>query len=118
MTQTRSLGAAPWLLRTLYVVLILAAISLVVLFLQDVVAALEGADGELHHLFVFDLAWFVSLAAGLATFVAGLAALAVGRRRADARLTRFGLWAVGFVVLAAAAVVIAQSFESPPSDHT
>ncbi|HKX15987.1 MAG TPA: hypothetical protein VJN19_12390 [Propionibacteriaceae bacterium] len=119
MTATRSPRMrVPLLLKSLYVVLVIAAVSLAVMLLQDLVAALEGEGGELHHLFVFDLAWFVFLVAGLASVVAGVAALVIGRLRADARFTRYGLWAVGFVVLAIAVVVVGQSLEAPPTDHT
>jgi hypothetical protein len=106
------------LLKTLYVVLVIAAVSLAVMFLQDIVAAVEGEGGELHHLFVFDLAWPVFLVTGLASAVAGLAALIMGRLRADVRLTRYGLWAVGFALFAVAIVVISESLEAPPADHT
>jgi len=119
MTATRTPRMRiPLLLKTLYIVLVIAAVSLAVMFLQDIVATVEGEGGELHHLFVFDLAWPVFLVAGLASVVAGLAALVLGRLRADARLTRYGLWAVGFVVFAIAVVVVAQSLEAPPTDHT
>jgi hypothetical protein len=119
MTATRSprMGI-PVLLKALYVVLVIAAVSLAVMFVQDLVAALEGEGGEIHHLFVFDLAWPVFLVSGLASTVAGLAALIMGRLRADVRLTRYGLWAVGFAVLAIATVVVSESLEAPPTDHT
>jgi hypothetical protein len=58
----------------------------------------------------------------------GGSGLASPRRRAycaghwqalnDAGLTRYGLWAVGFLVVAVLAVVIAESLASPPTEHT
>jgi hypothetical protein len=119
MTATRSPRMhIPLLLKILYVVLVIAAVSLAVMLLQDIVAALEGEGGELHHLFVFDLAWPVFLVAALASAVAGVAALITGRLRADARFTRYGLWAVGFVVFAIAVVVVGESLQAPPAGHT
>ena len=55
----------------MYAVLLLAALSLVILVLQDVLTAVEPEGGELHHLFVFDLAWPLFLIAALATLIAG-----------------------------------------------
>ena len=69
--------------------------------LQDVLTAVEPEGGELHHLFVFDLAWPLSSIAGLATLIAGVAALLIGRPRSDARLTRYGVWAVALLGVAA-----------------
>ena len=77
----------------MYAVLLLAVLSLVILVLQDVLTV-EPEGSELHHLFVFDMAWLAFLIAGLATLIAGVAALVVGRLRSDAQLTRCGVWAV------------------------
>jgi hypothetical protein len=52
---------SPRWLQAMYAVLLLAALSLVILVLQDVLTAVEAEGGELHHLFVFDLAWPVFL---------------------------------------------------------
>ncbi|HEX6757653.1 MAG TPA: hypothetical protein VF086_04450 [Propionibacteriaceae bacterium] len=57
---------SPWGLRAMNALLLLAALSLVLLVIQDVLTAVEPEGGELHHLFVFDLAWPVFLIAGLA----------------------------------------------------
>ena len=88
---------SPRWLQAMYAVLLLAALSLVILVLQDVLTAVEPEGGELHHLFVFDLAWPVFLIAALATLIAGVATLVIGRLRSDARLTRYGVWAVAFL---------------------
>jgi hypothetical protein len=93
----------------MYLVLLLAVLSLMLLTLQDVLTAVEPESGELHHLFVFDLAWPVFLIAGLATVIAGVAALVIGRLRSDAQLTRYGVWAVAFLV----AVLVTVVTESP-----
>ena len=74
----------------MYAVLLLAVLSLVILVLQDVLTTVEPEGSELHHLFVFDMAWLAFLIAGLATLIAGVAALVVGRLRSDAQLTRYG----------------------------
>ena len=57
---------SPWGLRAMNALLLLAALSLVLLVIQDVLTAVEPEGGELHHLFVFDPAWPVFLIAGLA----------------------------------------------------
>lgn len=78
----------------LYAILIVSTAALATLLLRDLVAALEaGADGGLHDLFVFDLAWPVFLIGSLATLVAGLAALIAGWLRQSSRLKRYATWA-------------------------
>lgn len=99
---------ARWLLRVLYAILIVSAIAFLTLLLGDLVAALEhGGEGELHHLFVFELAWPVFLIGSLATLVAGVASLIVGWLHRSAGLKRYAWWAIGYVVIALALVVVA-----------
>ena len=102
-----------WLLRAMYTVLLIAVLSLVLLLLQDVLTAVESEGGELHHLFVFDLAWPLFLVAGLASLIAGVVSLIVGVIRADAGLTRYGALAVAFVLGTALLVVMAEKLQAP-----
>jgi uncharacterized membrane protein YhaH (DUF805 family) len=119
MTEADSeLDRPPWWLRAMYAVLLLAVLSLVLLVLQDVLTAVEPEGGELHHLSVFDLAWPVFLIAALATLIAGVAALVVGRLRSDARLTRYGVWAVAFLVVAVLVTVVTESLQPPTPEHS
>jgi hypothetical protein len=103
----------PWWLRAMYTVLLVAVLSLMLLFLQDVLVAVESEGGELHHLFVFDLAWPFFLIAGLASLIAGLASLIIGLLRADAGLTRYGAFAVAVVAGAVLLIVIAERLQAP-----
>jgi hypothetical protein len=109
---------SPWWLRVMYAVLLLAALSLVLLVLKDVIAAVEPEGGELHHLFVFDLAWPVFVIAGLATLLAGVAALVVGRLRSNPRLTRYGVWAMAVIVVAVVLIVVTESQQPPAPEHS
>lgn len=104
---------ARWLLRVLYAILIASAVALLTLLLGDLVATLEaGGEGELHDLFVFELAWPVFLIGSLATLVAGVASLIVGWLRRSAGLKRYAWWAIGYVVIAVALVyVVGGGFE-------
>jgi hypothetical protein len=102
-----------WLLRAMYTVLLVAVLSLVLLLLQDVLTAVESEGGELHHLFVFDLAWPLFLVAGLASLIFGVASLIIGVIRADAGLTRYGALAVAFIVGTVLLIVIAEKLQSP-----
>ena len=100
-------------LRALYLLPVLTVVSLVTLFAQDVVSEIEerrGEHGELHHLVVFDLAWPVFLVSALLTLCTGLVGLGFGRFRHRPGATRYGAWALGSVVLAVVAVVLAVAF--------
>jgi uncharacterized membrane protein YhaH (DUF805 family) len=119
MTEADSeLDRLPWWLRAMYAVFLLAVLSLVLLVLQNVFTTVEPEGSELHHLFVFDIAWPVFLIAGLATLIAGVAALVVGRLRSDARLTRYGVWAVAFLVVAVLVIVVTESLQPPAPEHS
>lgn len=107
----------PWWLRAMYTVLLVAVLSLVLLLLQDVLAVVESEGGELHHLFVFDLAWPLFLVAGLASLIAGLVSLLIGVLRADAGLTRYGALAVAFVLGAVLLIVAAEKMQAPAPEH-
>jgi hypothetical protein len=109
---------SPWWLRAMYALLLLAALSLVLLMLQDVLTAVEPEGSELHHLFIFDKAWPVFLISGLATLIAGVAALVVGRVRSDARLTRYGLWAVTFLGVAGLVIIVTESLQPLAPKHS
>jgi hypothetical protein len=101
-----------WLSRVLYAILIVSAAALVVLLMRDVVATLEApTGGELHDLFVFDLAWPVFVIGSLATLVAGVAALIAGLLRRSPGLKRYGTWALAYAVIAVALLVAVGFFE-------
>jgi hypothetical protein len=101
-----------WLFRVLYAILIISAAALVVLLLGDVIAAVEaGTGGELHDLFVFDLAWPVFLIGSLATLVAGVAALIAGLLRQSPGLRRYATWALAYTVVAVALLFVVGGFE-------
>lgn len=101
-----------WLLRVLYAIPIVSAAALVILLLRDLVATLEaGTGGELHHLFVFDLAWPVFLIGSLATLVAGVAALIAGLLRQSPGLKRYATWALAYTVIAVALLFAVGGFE-------
>ena len=107
----------PWWLRAMYTILLVAVFSLVLLVLQDVLAVFESKGGELHHLFVFDLAWPVFLVAGLASLIAGLVSLLIGVPHADAGLTRYGALAVAFVLGAVLLIVAGEKLQAPAPEH-
>jgi hypothetical protein len=106
-----------WWLGAMYTVLLVAVLSLVLLLLQDVLTVVESEGGELHHLFVFDMAWPLFLVAGLVSLVAGLVSLLIGLLRADAGLTRFGLLAVAFLLGAVLLIVAVERLQAPAPDH-
>jgi hypothetical protein len=107
----------PWWLGAMYTILLVAVLSLVLLVLQDVLAAVESNGGELHHLSVFNLAWPLFLVAGLASLIAGLVSLLIGLLRADAGLTRYGLLVVAFVLGAVLLIVAAEKLQAPAPEH-
>jgi hypothetical protein len=101
-----------WLLRVLYAILIVSAAALVILLLSDVVATLEaGTGGELHDLFVFDLAWPVFVIGSLATLVAGVAALIAGLLRQSPGLKRYATSALAYAAIAVALLFAVGFFE-------
>lgn len=105
--------ATRWALRTLYGVLIVAAVSLAVLLMGEVVYSFEDpeAHDEHDHGFygpIFDGAWFVFLPAAIVTFVSGVVALAVGWLRDSVPVTRYGVRALGLVALSAAVIALAE----------
>ena len=102
-----------WLLRAMYTVLSVAVLSLVLLLLQDVLTAVESEGGELHHLFVFDLAWPLFLVAGSASLIAGVVSLIIGAIRANAGLTRYGALAVAFVLGTVLLILVAEKLQAP-----
>lgn len=51
------------------------------------------------------------LIAGLATLIAGVAALVGGKLRSDAQLTRYGVWAVAILVVAVLVIVVTKSLQ-------
>jgi hypothetical protein len=107
----------PWWLGAMYTVLLVAVLSLLLLLLQDVLTVVESDGGELHHLFVFDLAWPLFLVAGLVSLIAGLVSLLIGLLRADAGLTRYGLLVVAFLLGAILLIVAVDRLQAPAPEH-
>lgn len=107
----------PWWLGAMYTVLLVAVLSLLLLLLQDLLTVVESEGGELHHLFVFDLAWPLFLVAGLASLIAGLVSLLIGVLRADAGLTRYGLLVVAFLLGAILLIVAVDRLQAPAPEH-
>jgi hypothetical protein len=106
--------ATRWALRTLYGVLIVAAVSLAVLLMGEVVYSFEDPEAheEHDHGFygpIFDGAWFVFLPAAIVTFVSGVVALAVGWLRDSVPVRRYGVRALGLVALSAAVIALAET---------
>lgn len=106
--------ATRWALRTLYGVLIVAAVSLAVLVIGDVVYSFEDpeAHDEHEHGFygpIFDGAWAVFLPAAIVAFVSGAVALAVGWFRDSVPVKRYGMRALGLVALSAAVIALAET---------
>jgi hypothetical protein len=103
----------PLWLRCLYAVVVVSALALATLLIGEVVYSFEEHEhGEHEHGFygpIFDAAWVIFLPTALFAFVAGLAAVVAGLLRHAARLTRFGMWALGYVTLAVATVVIVEA---------
>jgi uncharacterized membrane protein len=92
-----------WWLAALYALLTISALALATLLIGDLIAQIEeGTGGELHHLFVFDLAWPIFLVGSLATLAAGLGALVAWRLGPSPRLGRYAMWALGYVAVAIA----------------
>lgn len=107
----------PWWLGAMYTVLLVAVLSLLLLLLQDVLTVVESEGGELHHLFVFDLAWPLFLVAGLVSLIAGLVSLLIGLLRADPGLTRYGLLVVAFLLGAILLIVAVDRLQAPAPEH-
>ena len=98
-----------WWLRLLYAVLVVSALALVTLIAGDIVSGLESEHGELHHLFVFDLAWPVFVLSGLLVLSTGIAAVAYAAVRRGRAAMRYGAWALGYCILAVFAVALSEA---------
>jgi hypothetical protein len=94
------------LVRGLYALLLLSALSLGALVVGDIVNALTSGSGEHRDYPIFDLAWPVFLVSGSLTLVAGVGALVSGRLRGSAALTRYGAWALGYCAFAVLLVAL------------
>jgi hypothetical protein len=103
----------PLWLRCLYAVVVVSALALATLLVGELVYSFEEHEhGEHEHGFygpIFDAAWVVFLPTALFALVAGLAAAVTGLLRRAGGLTRFGAWALGYVTLAAAVLVIVEA---------
>lgn len=100
----------PWWLMLLYALPVLSAFALATLLVGDALAAYEtdedhGAD--LHHLFVFDLAWPFFLASTALTLLAGIGSLIAGMLGREPRLRRYGAIGLTWCAVAIATVAVA-----------
>ena len=103
-----------WALRALYGVLVIAAVSLLLLVVGEIVYSFEDAhEHETHsHGFygpIFDGAFFVFLPTAFVTFVAGLVALVTSWLRPSSALRTYGALALGFCVVAVGVIVVEES---------
>ena len=69
-------------------------------------------EGELHHLFIFDIAWPVFVLSGLLALTTGVGGLAGGAMRRSPRAVRYGVWAVGYCALAVVVVIFSEALSS------
>ena len=105
--------ATRWALRALYGVLIVAAVSLAVLLVGEVVYSFEDPEAHEEHdhgLYgpIFDGAWMVFLPTAIVTLVSGVLALAVGWLRDSVPVRRYGVRALGLIALSAAVIALAE----------
>ena len=109
---------APWvgtrrIVFALYALLAVSATSLAVLVLGDIVYSFEDhVQGEHEHGWygpIFDGAWLVFLPSFGLTALAGIAAVVGGVLAHSRPITRAGLFALAFCVLAVFVVVAADS---------
>jgi hypothetical protein len=99
-------------LRALYAILAFSAVALATLIAGDVIYALQ-AGAEAHEDYpLFDLAWPVFLVTAGFTLMAGIAAFVGGKIRGMPALTRYGVWALGYCVLAVVAVTLSEMLGS------
>lgn len=107
----------PWWLQALYAVLLASALALVTLIAGEVYYAFEGADAHLAHdhgVFgpLFDLAWIVFLPTTFATLLGALVALALGRIKHSASLTRYASRATTYLALAIGVLAVVAVLQS------
>ena len=109
----------PLWLKILYAVLAVATLAMITMLLKEVIQRVEGEEGELHHLPVFDAAWFVFLLSAGISLLAAIVLFPVGLIRKDSRLTRYGRWVAVLVAAAAVAVVVEELVAEPqtPDEH-
>ncbi|HZO68174.1 MAG TPA: hypothetical protein VFB74_24515 [Kribbellaceae bacterium] len=109
---------SPLWLKILYVVLAVAAIALLTMLLKALIQWAEGETGEIHHLPVFDIAWFVFVPSGGISLLAAIVLFPVGLVRKDPRLTRYCRWVAVVIAVAVVGIVASElTAEPPPSNE-
>jgi hypothetical protein len=86
----------------------LGIIIILVGIVLDIEGAREGEEGSV----VFEIAWGAFLLGAIASLILGVAALLVGRRRADPGTARAGSIALGWFVIAVLIFVVAAVLSS------
>lgn len=109
---------SPLWLKVLYVVLAVAAIALLTMLLKTLIEWAEGDAGEIHHLPVFDIAWFFFVPSSGISLLAAIVLFPVGLVRKDPRLTRYCRWVAVVIAVAVVGIVASELLaEPPPSDE-
>ena len=102
---------SPIWLKALYGIVLLSAVALGLMLLQELIQVLEGNDPShaegLHHLAIFDIAWPVFVLSWLFTLLGGVATLVVGTVWHRRPALRYSVWALGFCLLSSVVVWIA-----------
>lgn len=100
-------GRTPVWLKGLYAVGALSALAIALMLLKDLIQAVEGHEGELHDLPIFDIAWPVFVLSWLFTLIAGVVMSVVGAVRRTRPVLRFSAWALGYCLVSALIVAVA-----------
>jgi hypothetical protein len=82
---------------------VLGIIIILVGIVLDIEGAREGEEGSV----LFEIAWGAFLLGAIASLILGVAALLIGRRRAEPGTARAGSIAVGWFVIALVIFIIA-----------
>ena len=101
----------PTWLTLLYGIVVLSALALGLMLLQELIEVLEGGgelghEQGLHDLAVFNVAWPVFVLTWLFTLAAGLVMLIMGAVRRSKPFLRYSAWALGFCVPSAVVVAL------------
>jgi uncharacterized membrane protein YhaH (DUF805 family) len=104
-------GRRPTWLTLLYGIVVLSALALGLMLLQELIEVLEdgselGHEQGLHDLAVFNVAWPVFVPSWLFTLAAGVVMLIIGAVRRARPLLRYSAWALGFCVSSAVVVAL------------
>ena len=106
-TPARSTRSTVGLLALAAVAISAIGIAIILLGIAfDIEGAEEGEETSGLRV-IFDIAWLSYLLGAIGALALGIAALVIGRRRGDARATRAGTIALGWVAIAVVIALIA-----------